>query len=237
MSIHLNALGASKQLVDRFLGLPVMLLQNELCKVRPQALDTALERDQVKASFFLLSVEHGADLEDLISQAHLIKITIHKLATSCVAALAKRLLKQLFSEVLSLLNSLVEFSDLSLLFTVQIVEEREGNLNCTLRIVELIDNPFQLLMVGKVFAQICLHRLNLKLNLRHALALGLRVSAGLANGRSERRSLCAEFFHGLLNLTHVFLLLIQGLFDLQRSLVCLFLPWKCPHCLFVERVR
>jgi len=40
-------------------------------------------------------------------------------------------------------------------------------------IVESIDDLVQLLVVNEIFTQVCLHRFDLKFDLRHAMALGL----------------------------------------------------------------
>jgi len=67
MTVHLDAFGASEQLIDRFLSLPVMLLQDDLREISPQTLYTALQLDQVQASFLLLCVKHCADLEYFVA--------------------------------------------------------------------------------------------------------------------------------------------------------------------------
>ena len=65
----------------------MVLLEYHLSEISPHASHPVLESNKVKASLLLLRVKHGAHLEDLVSQTHLLKIAVDKGALSCVAAL------------------------------------------------------------------------------------------------------------------------------------------------------
>ena len=77
MPVDFKVLGFGEQLVDGVLSLPRVLLQSHARELGSQGLDPGFQVGELETRRALQLVEHGADLEDLVAQAHLLEVAVH----------------------------------------------------------------------------------------------------------------------------------------------------------------
>ena len=76
MSIDLKILRLGEQLVDGVFGLPGVLFEDHACELSSQSLDPAFKLGEFQACLALQLIEHGANLEDFVTQTHLLKVAV-----------------------------------------------------------------------------------------------------------------------------------------------------------------
>ena len=126
-------------------------MQDYLSELFPHFTNFAFKHCKVDTSLLLLLVEHGTYLEDLVTETDL--FMGFKLNWGAIT-LSQSSVKQVFSQVLSLPDFLIEFENFQLLLAVQVVKELKGDLNLDINIVILVNDPLQLSVVAKVLLQV-----------------------------------------------------------------------------------